>query len=1347
MGARALTVRAATWAFFGVLSFVQLPGRTTFDTKLDLTDDPLAFLGRALHLWNPDGSFGELQNQAYGYLFPQGAWFAGADVLGVPDWVAQRLWTALLLVLAYEGARGLARALSLSSTAAVLAGLSYALAPRLFGAVGVLTGELLPATFLPWMCWPLVACLRGRVPPVTAGLLSGVAVLCMSGVNATGTIAVLPAALVLLATGLRHRTGRLLAAWWAVGCLAASLWWLGPLLLLGRYSPPFLDYIETAAATTSTTAWANSVRGADHWVAYYAVDGQPWWPAAHTLVTTGPLVVFAGVVAALGCYGLTRRDMPAGRLLGAIALVGLLCLVAGSAARAGSLVDPFVRDLLDGPLAPLRNVHKVDPLVRLPLALGVGHGAVALAAAFRSRFRDRPDVAGPGARGILVLAATFVLVGASPAVGAGMRTPGWEAKPAAWTETATYLQEQPGSRALVVPGAGFGLQTWGWTIDEPLQGEGASWVSRSQVPLTPGPTARVLDGLEQRFASGVGLAGLGDYLARIGVTHVVLRRDLDPALSGGADPDRTEHTLATSAGIERVARFGDSGVPGRALIDVWEVEGAAAAAAAARVTEGGATELSGAPEDVLGLVDAGIVATDDPVALTGEPGEGGVVTDGYVRRERQFGRVHRAVGQTMAADDAERDGRRETDYAGAPGVPLATTEYVAGASVTASSSRGYVDVLGPVDPRRGPAAAVDADESTWWESDPLRPAEGQWLDVDLDAPSRGGVVEVAFLTGPGDGLREVERARLVVDGSAEVYGVPADGRLRVVLPAFRTLRVEVVQASASTAETGSVGVREVTLPGIAPGRTRVLATPVGASTTVLLQQPPVTRACVQLDWGLTCDEDAVLLPESATMDRTFTTTEPGSWRLRGTVSPRPGPAAARLLDPVGGAATVVADSVYAEDPLAAGVFAHDGDPDTAWRSEPGAEEATLTFTWPGRRTLTSVTALGAATGGLPDVVTLRTADGESRRVPLGLGAAEIEPLAADGGVVVELERSDGLGPMTLAELGLGGVGDLRHAPDPAAVTGATCGLGPDVLVDGVRVPTRVDGTVGDVLAGTPLTWEACGDAVDLRPGTHRVVAAPTAQFLATTLAWTPVGGAASSGAASATTATTTARPATVDARDRTSWEIAVGAGDESVLALPMNANPGWSATLDGRDLDRVAVDGWRQGFVVPAGVDGRVLVEFAPDRAYRLFLVGGGLAAGVLLLAAATAVGRRWPGSGRDLLLVVDGPVPLPEHRPVRAPAHLRARRTPPPLAAVVVLAVTVAGGLVAAAGLVLGYRWPGERARWAAVALVGASGVASALAERAAYPGLASDGLAALGVGWLVGIVLVRGRGRGGGG
>ena len=90
---------------------------------------------------------------------------------------------------------------------------------------------------------PLIGLADG-VPVRRAAALSALAVACAGGVNATAVLAVLPLAALWLLDLHPSAPPAALAAGLAVG--AAHRWWLVPLLLLGRYSPPFLDYIETA---------------------------------------------------------------------------------------------------------------------------------------------------------------------------------------------------------------------------------------------------------------------------------------------------------------------------------------------------------------------------------------------------------------------------------------------------------------------------------------------------------------------------------------------------------------------------------------------------------------------------------------------------------------------------------------------------------------------------------------------------------------------------------------------------------------------------------------------------------------------------------------------------------------------------------------------------------------------------------------------------------------------------------------------------------------------------------------------------------------------------------------------
>src|SRR4051794_577528 len=140
-----------------VLVFAQSAGRTASDTKLDLVVDPLRFLHRALSLWDPLGGAGQLQNQAYGYLFPMGPFFALGKLMALPPWVVQRGWESALLVAAFLGTVRLGR---LAGGAAfwpkVAAGLVYALAPRMLSELGSISSELMPVAILPWLLIALV---------------------------------------------------------------------------------------------------------------------------------------------------------------------------------------------------------------------------------------------------------------------------------------------------------------------------------------------------------------------------------------------------------------------------------------------------------------------------------------------------------------------------------------------------------------------------------------------------------------------------------------------------------------------------------------------------------------------------------------------------------------------------------------------------------------------------------------------------------------------------------------------------------------------------------------------------------------------------------------------------------------------------------------------------------------------------------------------------------------------------------------------------------------------------------------------------------------------------------------
>ena len=77
------------------LPFATAPGDIISDTKFELVVNPSRFLASALTLWGPQ-QFGGLLNQAVGYLFPMGPFFALGRLLSVEGWIVQRLWLGLL---------------------------------------------------------------------------------------------------------------------------------------------------------------------------------------------------------------------------------------------------------------------------------------------------------------------------------------------------------------------------------------------------------------------------------------------------------------------------------------------------------------------------------------------------------------------------------------------------------------------------------------------------------------------------------------------------------------------------------------------------------------------------------------------------------------------------------------------------------------------------------------------------------------------------------------------------------------------------------------------------------------------------------------------------------------------------------------------------------------------------------------------------------------------------------------------------------------------------------------------------------------------------------------------------
>ncbi len=1208
--------RPSTWIVLALttLSFLQMPGKTTFDTKLDLAVDPLAFLGRALHLWNPQATAGELQNQAYGYLFPMGPFFALCQAVGVPAWIAQRLWGAILLSAAFGGALLLARAMKIGTERTRLIGaLGYALAPRMLTEIGGLSAEMLPAVLLPWVLVPLVRAGKIGSPRRAAGL-SALAVLCMGGVNGAMVVMALVLPGLWLLTRKWTREHVRLVLWWFAFVAGVTLWWILPLLLLGEYSLPFLDYIESATNTTAPMSLFEVLRGTNQWVAY-VVQGTPWWPGGWSLIDNPVLMLATGLVAGVGLFGLTRRGLPERRFLVFGVLTGLTLLTIGYVGTLDSPVAEQVRHLLDGPLAPLRNVHKFEPVLRLPLVLAFVHGISSPARVKSARRFLRP------ALGLLL-----VLVMAAPAWLLNLRSgPGWDEVPGYWYDAMGYVAKaDPNARTLLLPATGFGEYEWGRTVDEPAQAIAKSpWAVRNQVPLGSEGNTRLMDSVDAALADGRGDPGLAALLARSGYRFLLLRNDIERERTNAPPIATLRAGLAGSPGIAKAAAFGP--------LEVYEVRRPVPLATATSTKD--VPTVSGGPENLLPLLDSGQLDPSTPTVLTGDGGSPGgprLVTDGLRRAERNVGGVRDNLSQTLTAGEAYRQQRAAGDVLPFPGPEHQTVAAYRGIrAVTASTAASFADAFGGSDPGHQPFAAIDGDPRTAWHSSSFTGPIGQWLEVELDTPRLVNAIDLQLV----DDIRvgwPPTRIRITTDnGSVDQQVIRGAGAHSYSVAGGVTRKVRITLLSLVVGrQDGNVGIAELKIPGTEPQRTLEVPAdlPVGPAPGFSFTRGAAPRyACLPVGDAVRCDASAARDGEEPDgIRRLFSTPAEETYLVGGSVLPSGGGRNPVQLPGV----TVASTSQLAGDPAAAGFAAVDGDAGTTWRPDVTDLRPALTLGWTSPKRISGLHIGVSPSSGarVPRQVELVGRSG-TRTVELDAsGSASFEPLDTDQLQIVLPGDDDDPTARAVAGIGsleLSGTAGLLPGPDPAFTV--PCGSGPNIHLDGLDYRTSVQGTLADIIAHRALELRMCRDSeggVALPAGGHELRTDRSESFVVQDLWLRPVKAPATPPGH---------RTVQVGTWDATARTVTVGPGEEAVLAIPENANAGWVATVDGRELARTRVDGWQQAWLVPAGAGGVVSLSFTPDSAYRAGLLTG--AAAVLLTLIAVA----WPARRRPFPVVAGG--------------------------------------------------------------------------------------------------------------
>jgi arabinofuranan 3-O-arabinosyltransferase len=1238
------------------------PGQIFFDTKLGVDIDPLGFLGRLWHLWNPLEYLGSLQNQYIGYAIPMAPFYLAGQLLKFPVWLTERIWLSVLIAVGFAGLVKLGAALRIGSARSrVVAGLAFALWPTFTITIGSTSAGLLPGLLAPWAVLPLVTAARGGPLP-RAAARSGIAIVLMGGVNAASTLAVLILPACFILTHMRGKRMATMAAYWAAAVAVATSWWAVPLLLQARYSFNFLPYIEQSAVTTGTMSAATFLRGAGNWTAYLNL-GQPWLQAGWMTVSN-PLAIMAGAIAAAtGLVGLARRDLPSGgwlRLtLGAAALVALV----GYAGPLGSPLHHGVDQLLNGVLAPLRSVYKVEPAAAAALALGIAHAIVLKS--WRPAF-----MVDPAHRTLwrILLAPLIVLVLAGLALpyvtGQVLNAGSFTRVPVYWYRVAAFLRvNSPHAPALVVPGAAHGNYLWGNPIDDPLEPLARSpWVALGLVPYAAG-SQLLLSSVQSALVSDEPVPGLASTLARSGIRYLVVRNDLDPAAIGYISPQVVHQVLAES-GFRRVAAFGppinslqyDPAAQqiGYALasypaVEVFEARSAMAhgpPAAAVALPVSRTVLINGGPDALLQLTGQHIL-TSAPAIVAGDRlvsrPAAWAVTDSLPRSDHTFGLINQAASYTYTP--AERN--PVDDPLGGAGeqprqlLPVLATGHqtvavLAGAaSVTASSSGSWLSET----PQFDPVNAFDGNPNTvWTEANPANPV-GQWIQITfahpVNLPSAIAIrlIDDRLLRPLPDRLT-VRTAKGAVTDTMQATG--AAQPLRVPPGLTRTLRITIAGARGGFPGGPGAGIADVVIPGV---------------TVTKYLRPPESRpgqragqVSFSFDRQVPSPASLVNVAGYPPLDRTFVTPHTTSFRLSASAIALPGPGLDALLSRLTPARKntleVTASSTFGSLPSLspANLFVpgrHD-----AWIA--GGQNAVLRLGWQGMRTISrmvvqSVPGFAAA----PATIKITSPNGV-RFASVGLdGLTEIVPPLTTDQISISfltVQYATTIQPVTgqpvqlpvgLSRLSIPALGGLSpQTLGPSAPVTLPCGHGPPIMVDGRTFQTSVGGNAGDLTGFRPVTVSLCtpGSMLRLGAGLHWLRVAKFGTFSITGLALTQPTGQNVGGPQSIASAPPANRRVRVLAWQPEFRKVRVASGVESYLEIHQNANPGWVATLHGHRLLSVRLDGWQQGFVVPAGTGGVVTMTFRPVTFYHVWIILSAL--GVLILAV-IAIGRRRTREGR----------------------------------------------------------------------------------------------------------------------
>jgi hypothetical protein len=1267
------------------LAIAQRTGLAATDTKIDLHTDPIRFLGEITSLWAPSSGLGGVETAQYaGYLFPMGPFFALGHLLGVSDWLVDRLWLGLLLSLGSWGVVRLCDRLigRPRATAHAVAGLVYVLNPYVVVFANRTTVTLIAYAALPWL---LLLAYRGAREPRGWRLPAAFALVvtaCGGGVNAAVVAFVLlgPLLLLLYEPFVRIRAWR--DSWdfaWRAGVLTllASLWWIAPILAQVRYGIDFLRFTEPAGAIWTTTSLSESFRLMGYWIAYIGVGfggvARPYFSDAHYYLFSAPIVIASLAVPGLIVAGFawTRRHAYAAFFLLLVLLAAFMMTIGfpeGTRLRSGAT---FAYNHVSS-VRIMRTTYKAGPLLALGLAGLAGLAAQHLV----TRLRER--------RRLLALAAavaTLLLVGSIWPLVRGQAIDEqltWKHIPAAWTAAARDLDRTlpADQRAAVLPGDLYAFYNWGGTVDPILPDLAKSSVAqRNAVPYGDLHGIDLLWTTDALVQQDRALPGqLQPLLRLLGAGAVVTGTDDDYGRSGAADPAVAARVLAeqglrapnASFGARKrhPAPIGDLG-PTPMLPEVrrYGVDGARRAvriepASPDAVVDGSAQGVA----DLVGLGEtprsfryaADLSAADVRAAAT--RGTEVVVTDSNRRGVFVVSRMRQNRGTALGVDDPISEDAAVLNPFPERGTAGQTVSVLRGARYIRSPfSPGY-----PQFAEHRPFAAFDGDPRTYWLADAALEPRRQWVEIGFVKPLDITAIDVLPRSDAG-------AIPVSVTVAGHKFAVHRGwNRLRVDLHRAKSLHLLLGSRSNGSASSG--GLAEVRVPGLHVEQSR--RPPTLAETALRgsnLDRTPFTYVFERQTGdqpfrrGSTLgsspahpvhnpdflEADRLRDPGDgeAQIDRVIDPPVARDWRADAwvTVSPEARDSELDRLAGYDGAVRVDSSGRFQGQPRFRGSAAFDGDDSRPWlgRVVPG-QRPWLSWALPRPESVTSLRLVGAPQRvRRPTRVELSWPGGSSGAVAVGPGGeiALPRPAHAQSFRLTVLASAFPAGTSARERLRAAvGIGEIVGAGVPpvrglAARIVAPCGAVIATSSGSASMAERLSGTTLEARAsmrvyagraafeaGVPLRATSCGASLSLAAQPTRIRSAG-AIFRPYVLRLRSA------------PPTPVARAAAEPGRvlDQGKFErggrsdVRVALTGPATLVLGESYSSGWRASCDGRSLGKPrVVDGYAMGWSAAPPCN-RVEFAFAPNKPVHVIQI---LSALFCLLLFTLALRRRRVATG-----------------------------------------------------------------------------------------------------------------------